>query len=243
MTMDDLVFLDTETTGLGPDDRLCQVAYHYQGVEYQELFRPPVPISVEAMAVSHITNAMVQDKSTFEGSAMQAHLKQLLEDENQMLVAHNAQFDISMLAKDQVSTKRYIDTVKIACHLDSEGVIPRYGLQYLRYFLNLGLSPQEAPAHDALGDVRVLVKLFERLYEKMSQGLTGQEIKKEMMRISQLPRLMKKFDFGKYKDRLVAEVAQQDRGYLEWLQKEKIKQREEGHPDEDWEYTLTTHLG
>ena len=50
-----LIFLDTETTGIGPEDRLCQVAYHFGGREAESLFRPPVPISIESMAIHHIT--------------------------------------------------------------------------------------------------------------------------------------------------------------------------------------------
>lgn len=244
MNFDELVFLDTETTGAEGQDRLCQVAYQYQGAEYNELFKPPLPISVDAMAVCHITNKMVADKPPFEGSEMQEHLKQLLEEENQVLVAHNARFDIGMLAKDEVSTSRYIDTLKIAQYLDPDGVIPRYSLQYLRYYLDLDIAPEDAPAHDALGDIRVLVKLFERLYQKMvDQGLSHEEIIDKMLEVSQLPTLIKKLNFGKYRGKNVADIAREDRGYLEWLQRQKIEQREQGNPDEDWEYTLKTYLG
>ena len=238
------MFLDTETTGGDQKDRVCQVAYEYQGVEYNELFKPPLPISVDAMAVSHITNKMVEDKPPFEGSDMQTHLKKLLEEENQILVAHNAKFDIDMLAKDEVSTARFIDTLKVAQHLDPDAVIPRYALQYLRYYLDLDLSPQEAPAHDALGDIRVLVKLFERLYTKMAeQGMEHDAIIEEMMRISREPRIIRKFNFGKHKGKMVADVAAEDPGYLQWLLKQKIEQRAEGQADEDWEYTLQKYLG
>lgn len=244
MNYDDLVFLDTETTGADEQDRVCQVAYNYQGTEYNELFLPPVPISVEAMTVSHITNKMVADKPSFEGSDMQAHLKKLLEEGNKILVAHNAKFDIQMLAKDEISTSRYIDTLKVAQYLDPQGTIPRYGMQYLRYYLELDIDPQDAPAHDALGDIRVLIKLFERLYAKMveQEGSEEQAIEK-MMEVSTLPVCYKRFTFGKYKDKTIAEVAQSDKGYLEWLAKQKQEQRAQGNPDEDWEYTLQQYLG
>ncbi|MFW0871088.1 MAG: exonuclease domain-containing protein [Patescibacteria group bacterium] len=243
MQYDNLVFLDTETTGTDEQDRICQVAYNFQGKEYNELFKPPLAISVEAMAVSHITNKMVADKEPFEGSEMQAHLKQLLEEENHILVAHNAQFDLAMLAKDEVSTSRYIDTLKVAQYLDPEGVIPRYGMQYLRYYLDIDIAPEEAPAHNALGDIRVLIKLFDRLYEKMlSQEGEHKKVIDKMMEISKLPVCIKRFSFGKYKDKLVAQVALEDKGYLEWLQKQKQEQRAQGNPDEDWEYTLQHYL-
>ena len=56
------IFLDTETTGTGPDDRLCQIAFKPEdGPAVCELFNPGKPISIDAMAVHHITEKMVQD--------------------------------------------------------------------------------------------------------------------------------------------------------------------------------------
>jgi len=238
----DLVFLDTETTGAGDVDRVCQVAYIYQDQEYDELFKPPLDISVEAMAVCHIDNHMVEGKPAFEGTEMQSHLKTLFEDEQKILIAHNAKFDIAMLEKDNVQTVRFIDTLKVAQFLDPEGKIPRYGMQYLRYFLDLRV--ENAPAHNALGDIRVLVKLFERLYQKMlDSGLSSEEVLSKMEEVSKLPTLIKKFSFGKHIGKFIADVAQEDRGYLEWLRKQKQAQRAEGDPDEDWEFTLDKYLG
>ncbi len=56
------IFLDTETTGTGLDDRLCQIAFKPEdGLAVCELFNPGMPISIDAMAVHHITNKMVQE--------------------------------------------------------------------------------------------------------------------------------------------------------------------------------------
>lgn len=237
----ELVFLDTETTGLGPDDRLCQCAYIYRGEQYNELFKPPLPISVEAMSISHVTNHHVEDKPTFEGSKIQQHLQAVFADDQTLMVAHNAPFDMAILERDGVTVKRYIDTKKVAQVLDPDGVIPRYSMQYLRYYLDLQV--EGAQAHDALGDVLVLHALFERLYAKyVAQGMEHADIVTEMERVSSLPTLIKKFTFGKYKDKLVADVARDDRGYLEWLLGQKQAQRAQGNPDEDWEYTLKTYL-
>lgn len=237
----ELVFLDTETTGGDPEDRVCQVAYIYQGVEYDELFKPPLPIKPDASAVNHIDNHMVADKGDFAGSDMQAHLQQLLQEDKQILIAHNAKFDITMLQKDDVETVRFIDTLKVARHMDPEGKLPKYGMQYLRYKMDLRV--ENAPAHNALGDIRVLVKLFERLYQKhIDSGLSHEEVIADFERVSQLPSLIKKFNFGKHIGKAVADVANEDRGYLEWLLKQKQTQRSEGNPDEDWEFTLDTYL-
>lgn len=43
------IYLDTETTGAGPDDRLCQIAFkEYDGPAICDLFNPGKPISIDA---------------------------------------------------------------------------------------------------------------------------------------------------------------------------------------------------
>jgi len=238
-----LIFLDTETTGLGPEDRLCQCAYIYQDKEYNELFKPPLEISVEAQSISHVTNRHVQDKPLFEGSEMQKHLQELDQDGVSVLVAHNAKFDIAMLSRDGVTAERYIDTHKVAQALDEEGVIPRYNMQYLRYYLDLQV--EGAQAHDALGDVLVLKALFERLYKKcIDKGMGSVETLEWMKQVSSQPTFIHTFVFGKYKGQKTKEVAKTDRGYLQWLQGQKEQQVATGEIDEDddWIFTLNQLL-
>ncbi|MDO9231130.1 MAG: exonuclease domain-containing protein [bacterium] len=241
MNKSNLIFLDTETTGKGPNDRLCQVAYSFNGEEFDALFKPPIPIQVEAMAISHITNKIVEDKEPFIGSEFQKKLLDILSKEN-ILVAHNAQFDVDMLRKENIEVGSAIDTLKIAHYLDKEAKIPKHGLQYLRYFLDLDIC--DVVPHSALGDVRVLEKLFERLFQKMLVEFKEESaVIDEMLRISALPILMKRFSFGKYNGSMVADIAKTDAGYLRWLLNEKNKAKEqEGINDENWIHTLEYYL-
>ena len=59
------IFIDTETTGNGPDDVLCQIAYKYNDAVFVALYNPQKKIPPEASAVTHITNKMVEDKPVF----------------------------------------------------------------------------------------------------------------------------------------------------------------------------------
>lgn len=241
MDKSNLIFLDAETTGKGPEDRLCQVAFKYGGEEHEALFKPPVPIGIEAMSISHITNKMVADKEAFIGSEMQKKLADIF-SKDVVLVAHNAQFDVGMLKRENLEIKNLIDTLKIAHHLDKDGVIPRYNLQYLRYFLDLEI--ENVIAHNAMGDVRVLEKVFERLFQKMMAEI-GDEHKviEEMIAISSRSILMKKIPFGKYKGAKVSDIAASDPGYLSWFLNEKIKEKERGEKnDENWIYTCEYYL-
>ena len=233
----ELIFLDTETTGNDlKKDRLCQICYRDSVDIYTEYFKPPLPMTVKSMSITHITDVMLADKQTFEDSQMKKDLVFLLA--SNVLVAHNAKFDIAMLEAEGVKVGQYICTLRVARHLDTEGVIPEYNLQYLRYHYGLVVAGNP---HDAEGDVNVLVALFNlQLKEMMKTIPNREEAVKKMIEISSTPSLYKVFNFGKYKEKTIAEVASIDRGYLEWLLNQKLTA---GDNDEDWIYTLKYYLG
>ena len=238
MNKENLIFLDTETTGTEENDRICQVAYKFSGKDAEALFKPPVPISIDAMAVAHITNKMVDGKESFKGSAMEKDLKEILADEKNIFIAHNAKFDAEMLKREGVEVKKIIDTYKIAQHLDFDALIPKYNLQYLRYYFELEVG--KVVAHDAMGDVIVLEKLFEQLFNMMFKAVPDEKkVLEEMLEVSAKPIMIKTVNFGKHKGEKVIDVAQNDPQYLEWLLNQKIQVRDQGGiNDEDWIFTL-----
>lgn len=234
-----LIFLDTETTGIEKKDFLCQLAYKTDGEIFCELFKPDIKISVEASSVTHISNKMVADKPSFKKSPHYKNIKSLLEDKDSVMIAHNAKFDLGMIKKEDIVPTNTICTLRVARALDKEHKIPQHKLQYLRYYLDIEV---EAQAHDALGDVLVLEKLFARLLEaiKKEKNCDDDDAIKEMIEISSKPSLMYSFSFGKHIGRTVEDVAKTDRSYLEWF----LNQKETSNPeDEDWIYTLKYHLG
>ena len=208
-----LLFIDTETTGLGEEDRIFQVAYEFDGVEYNELFKPVLPICIEAMETTHFTNKDVADKGDFADSKMEKHLAEIFADKENIFIAHNAKFDVTMLEKENLKVGPVIDTLKIAQFLDPNAKLGAYRLQYLRYALDLEVK--DAQAHDALGDIRVLKALFIRLYEKMLGEGSPEEVIKKMTEISSQPMEIKKINFGKHKGKMVVDVAMTDKGYLQ----------------------------
>ena len=236
-----LIFLDTETTGIGPEDRLCQVAYYFDGRETQSLFKPSVPIGIDAMVVTHITNKMIAQCESFSESVMREDLERIFSS-GAVLVAHNAPFDAEMLRREGISIKDSIDTHKVEHSLDEAGVIPKYSLQYLRYYHDLDVA--DASAHDALGDVRVLRALFDFQFDRMLSALGDEESAlREMVAVSSRPILMRKFNFGKYNGEEVKKIAATDANYLGWLFNQKIMAREQhGDDDENWIYTLDHYL-
>ena len=232
-----LLFLDTETTGNQPLDRLCQLCYKLGDKIVSELYKPPVPITIESMVVHHITEEMVADCPAFKDSKEWKELSELFATDV-IFVAHNAKFDILMIEKEGLIPKRVIDTYRVARFLDPDGKIPSYRLQYLRYFLGIKI---EATAHDAKGDVLVLEQLFDRLEKKImeKENISLETAIEQMVDISSRPVIFKFMNFGKYKNMSLDEVVQKDSGYLRWLLDEKRKTPEE---EEDWIYTLETFL-
>jgi len=234
------IFLDTETTGLDSDARLVQLAYKNSetGEIVNELFKPPQEISFGSMAVHHITNDMIASRPNFKDSLEKNKLVELLQDN--CLVAHNAPFDINILRNEEVLTSHYIDTLRVAQHLiESE----QHNLQYLRYFLNLELKEPITP-HDALGDILVLEALYyylENLVKEKFSLTTPEEIIKQMMELTETPILIKTFAFGKYVGKTFAEIAVQDKGYLQWLVNNETS-KPELEQNQNLVYTLKFYL-
>ncbi|MBI3634384.1 MAG: 3'-5' exonuclease [Candidatus Yonathbacteria bacterium] len=237
--MNNFLFFDTETTGNTEGDFLCQLAYKLNGKEFSELYKPPVTIPPEASAVHHITNKMVADKKPFRESNDYGDIKKLFENGDAIPIAHNAKFDVAMLKKEGITIPRFLCTLRLARHLDKENIIPKYNLQFLRYYLNIEI---EAEAHDALGDVKVLEALFERLKTKMMEECGGDEKKAltKMFVVSARPSLIHLITFGKHTGKTVAETVKVDRSYLEWLLEQKLESETD---EEDWIYTLKYYLG
>lgn len=227
ITRDDkLVFLDVETTGVAETDRLCQLAYSTNNGARVALFKPPVPMTVDAMSICHITNEMLEGAPAFAESDARNELQSLFDDDG-ILVAHNANFDLGFLLKEGMALpKRHICTMKVAHHHDKKGELEKHNLQYLRYLYGLKFE-QEINAHDAMGDVWVLEKLFD--WYKQHYTI------EQMVEISSKPILLKKMPFGKYKGDWFKDIAKKDFDYLLWM-------RRAMDMDENMKYTVEHYI-
>lgn len=227
-----LIFLDTETTGLDSDPyaRLCQIAYKTGDEMVNELYKPPVEIGLGAMAVHHITEAMVKDKSPFAGSSRQKILKELASKKSNIFIAHNAKFDMEMLRREDVNPKSQICSLKVAHAVlkEDENKPKNFKLQTLRY--HFGIELNDAKAHDAQGDVEVLEKVFAVLLEKASAvsakkaaakgraPYTQKEILERMIELTMAAdEPVTVMTFGKHQGKSIEAMIAEDRRYCEWL--------------------------
>ena len=240
------VLFDTETTGAGEYDRIIQVGamivHSKDDIEtLDELCLAPVPISIEAMEVHNITPDLIADKGLYDETDFAMKVLQYNQKEN-YLIAHNISFDLSMLEKEGFENKyTLIDTLRCAKHLLPES--PNHRLQYLRYALELYLTEQEEAqklgitikAHDAIGDVLVMKLLLSKLVKLTQEQFPGVNPMQKLAELTQTPVMIKTFKFGKYKDREISEIVNEDRGYIQWM-------RANLELDEDMQFTLDHYL-
>jgi exodeoxyribonuclease X len=133
-----------------------------------------------------------------------------------------------MLKKEGIETKNVICTLKLARYFDKVAVIPRYSLQYLRYYLKLNVN---ANPHTALGDILVLEALFNRINAKAAVEF-GEDAISRMIEVSKNPVLYRRMPFGKHKGLKMEEVPVD---YLKWLTGTDL--------EEDLRYTIEQYLG
>ncbi len=241
------VLFDTETTGNQEEDRVIQfgaMIVDQQGkVEaHDELCSTDVEIKLEAMEVHNITPNLLEGKPKATQTTFYKRLEELNSNEN-YLIAHNINFDMGMIEKEGfINSYQTIDTLRCAKHLFPE--MPYHRLQYLRYALELyKKEEQEAAkynitikAHDAIGDVLVMKLFLSKLVGKCREIYPDYNPMEKLVDLTKTPVLIKTFRFGKYKGRDIAEVAQEDTGYLNWM-------RTNLDLDEDLKYTLDKVLG
>src|SRR3990167_8897123 len=222
------VLLDTETTGAGDNDRIIQLGYMVldgKKVEvYNDLCSAEVPIGYGAMEVHGITPDMIEGKPECTQTNAFQTLRELNTPEN-VLIIHNAPFDLGMLAKENFTSQmRLIYTLRCARHLFEDEEAHR--LQYFRYRFGVyKIEQAEADAlgigvkaHDAIGDFLVLKLFLSELRKRLQERFEGVNPIDKMVELTQTPVFYTRpLKFGKYKGKTLSEIAEADKGYLTWM--------------------------
>ena len=216
-----IILLDTETTGMAEKDRICQLSFLVLNEDgdieeiHDDVCKPPLPISYDAMAIHHITPEMIEDKLECTQTKAYKRLLELNHPSN-LIVIQNAAFDLSMLSKEGFTSQMsLLDTFRILrAYYPQEG---SFSLQYKRY--QWGLYKEEEAiarkhgitinAHDALGDVIVLKHLFERLCEEHSMP--------KMILLCSQPIILSHIPYGKHKGKKFVDVALSDRQDIQYM--------------------------
>jgi len=222
------VLLDTETTGIEEEDRVIQLGYMVLGKPgeqakvYQDFCSTDIDIKIRAMETHHITPEFIADKPLLIDTASFKKLNELNIPEN-IMVIHNAPFDLGMLSKEKFENKmKLIDTLIVSKHLlpDSEA----HRLQFFRYQMeiykieeaeanNLGVVVK---AHDAIGDVLIMKLLMTELIKICQKQFPNEDPIQKMIALTKEIPIMKKVPFGKHKDKLMIDAVKEDIGWFRW---------------------------
>lgn len=154
--------LDTETTGLSPDGggKICEIAVSVSQngrvvEEFSTLLNPGFPMSPAVIAIHGITNEMVKDAPSF--ADVLPRLLGILD--GCVLVAHNADFDLSFLQAEFAACGVHfppypvIDTLKLA---RKSGRFERNRLGLIAQ--ELGISCEGW--HRAMADTKMAEQIF-----------------------------------------------------------------------------------
>lgn len=218
--MNEIIVLDTETSGLGKQGRILELAYIHEHDNTQTCHRTlskVANITPEAMATHHITPEMLERELELTETICYQFLDNELNKKKNIVVAHNAPFDIKMLEREGFKNKmQIIDTLKVVRVLLPD--LKKHTLQYLRYFLKIykqekewieKLNLDDTVAHSALGDVLVTYILFDRLRTKYGVD--------KLIEISNTVINDITLNFGKYSGKKISEVVKTDASYVKWL--------------------------
>lgn len=173
------IVLDTETTGLEPDQghRIIEIGCvelrnrRPTGRVYQQYVNPERDIPEEAFRISKISNERVRGEPVFSAIA-DAFLEFIGDDP---LVIHNAAFDVKFLnaelqrlGKPAIPLARAIDTVHIArkrfpgAQASLDALCRRFGI---------ALTDRETKGHGALLDCELLAEVYLELTGGRQPGL------------------------------------------------------------------------
>lgn len=214
------VVLDTETTGADPTkDKPIELAYvilqNFE-VSYPKswFIDPGRPIPPEASAVHHLTDEDIVGAKSFDELWPEVEPELL----GKVIVAHNAQFDISMLPP--LKDNPVVCTLRLARHLWPKGHVNERGFplvnhqqQVIRYWLGLKIDTMGLAAHRAAADILVTAELF-KTQLKLYLECGGEDDLDALMDFCSTPIEMKSLSFGKHANQPLQSVPT---GYLEYL--------------------------
>lgn len=188
--------IDFETTGIPSEaDRHAIVEIGWcdvGGGPESVLCNPGRPILHEAMAVHHITDAMV------EGATGDLSVLGMPD----YFAAHNADYERQFFAPG----RPMICTYKVALRFWPEAA--HHGLQFLRYHLSLPVSIDIPMPHRAGPDAYLCSLLMKQILDD------GRASLEEMVRWSNGPALLPRVNFGKHKGSKWEDCPTD---YLEWI--------------------------
>lgn len=255
--IEDAIFsiFDTETTGDNTKQadkpiELAAVRWNlkkgFLEVPKSWMVDPQMPIHPSAIAVHGIEDEEVQGKPLLE-EVMPEFLDYIGDS---TLVAHNIAFDLGMLPVLNDRDNLKLDCLRFARHIYKIGELGyknqdlrSHKSQELRYWLGIKIDTMGLQAHRAAADILVTGEVFHHTLKRFLDRTNAKTLE-DLYEFINAPILIEKMNFGKFKDRIIAEAvaeeAKNPKNYFAWL----LKEVHSGKMtiDQDLKYTIEHHL-
>ena len=224
-----LIIFDLETTGLSINlDRIVEIAYLKIGPDGEILkgdifINPEMKIPAEAFAIHGISDEKVKDAPTFK--AKSEELYEIFKD--CIYSGFNAfSYDLPMLKREFLRVGLDFDYAK-AKIIDAKVIYHQMEPRTLSAAYKFYCQKEHTDAHSALGDVEATAEILTKQLEKYSETRDWDFIYKIHHTLDD--RFVDSdrkfywrggeafFAFSKHKDRSLADVAEKDPGFLNWL--------------------------
>ncbi|MBR1769440.1 MAG: 3'-5' exonuclease [Bacteroidales bacterium] len=239
-----IVFFDLETTGVnvGKDRiiEICMIKIFPDGREQEKTMRinPGVQISEYITELTGITNSDLADKPTFSQAADE--IKEFIGDAD--LAGYNSnKFDVPLLMEEFLRAgtdfsllgRNLVDVQNIFHKMESRTLVAAY-----KYYCKKDLLD----AHSAAGDTRATLEVLKAqldMYKdadyKDKDGRLSKPVVNDMKELARFSKTnnwadlvghiylndscVECFNFGKHKDKPVAEVFKNEPSYYDWMMK------------------------
>ncbi|WP_347374832.1 3'-5' exonuclease [Aequorivita sp. Q41] len=224
-----ICFFDLETTGIKVAvDRIVEIAIlkvYPNGNKESHTWRvnPEMPIPEESSAIHGITDEMVVNEPTFKELAPKVYA--LIKDSD--LGGFNSnRFDIPLLAEELLRAEIDFD-MKKAMSVDVQTIFHKMEKRTLEAAYKFYCNKDLKDAHSAAADTNATYEVLKAQLDKYSELENDVRFLADFSShkshadfagfISYNEDGVEVFSFGKYKDRLVSEVLDNDPGYFSWL--------------------------
>lgn len=224
-----LVFFDLETTGINiAKDRIIELSYlkvHPNGKEESKTIRinPEMPIPAFSTAIHGISDADIANAPTFKEIA-----KNLAKDiEGCDLAGYNSnRFDIPLLAEEflraevdlDLRKRKFIDVQTIFHKMEQRTLAAAY-----KFYCDKELDNAHTAEADTKATYEVLKSQLDRYAELQNDVVYLSDYSSFTRNVDFAGRIVlddkdrEVFNFGKYKNRPVADVFKEDPGYYGWM--------------------------
>lgn len=196
--MNNIIVIDTETTGLQKGARPVEIAYVDVGgeKEYCERFNPGMAIDAQAAAITGIGYDQIKDCRMYTDFEM---------PDCQYIAGHNISYDVRILAEFNPA----IDGIKQICTLAlSRHCWPHIPSHKLADMIELVQPGFSFDAHSALDDVKATRVLLLAIVDKL--GLNTAD---ELFVASEKARVIKTMPFGKHRG---VPMSSLPKSYVRW---------------------------